>query len=443
MTLPDGVRSPSAGDAAPAAPSPFAARALAERERYDAVLARALAHGADRDLLADAVREVAVAADPLARQLGADAFGATCDALVDALARLAAARRWRPGAPERRALLDVVPRLAPWLALAPAATVAAVVDAARAVGGGPGARGDVTAWAARVVDAAAVGVGSPANVGPGLSAANVGPGPSAADLVRGAVLVAAWRSGLVRYRDAALDAARSLPEPVARAALSLPASGAPGPDGRADAADLRAVLDRHAADPWWWPAAGQDDERAGARWVRLPGAPGPAQVLGRFGGFRGFGGPWLSPALVVGADARHPGLRWVLLSTGDGPPTAVGTAPDTAADAATVGDETVEWTLVADVHGAFVARAPGAGDHATGAVTPPRADVDDQGLHGSDHGPAGRRAPDPAPDLTPAPAPDAALTDVSGAAVVETPSGRLALLSRTGSYDVLLVRWPR
>ncbi|MGN6238769.1 MAG: hypothetical protein ACTHNI_03415, partial [Cellulosimicrobium cellulans] len=102
MTLPDGVRSPSAGDAAPAGRPPFAARALAERERYDAVLARALAHGADRDALADAVREVAAAADPLARQLGADAFAATCDALVDALARLAAARRWRPGAPERR-----------------------------------------------------------------------------------------------------------------------------------------------------------------------------------------------------------------------------------------------------------------------------------------------------------------------------------------------------
>ncbi len=428
MTLPDGARSPSAGDAAPGSRPPFAARALAQRERYDAVLARALAHGADRDALADAVREVAAAADPLARQLGADAFASTCDALVDALGRLAAARRWRPGAPERRALLDVVPRLAPWLALAPAATVTAVVDAARAVGGGPGARGDATAWATRVVDAAAAGGGSPASVGPG---------PSATDLVRGAVLVAAWRSGLVRYRDAALDAARSLPEPVARAALSLPpsgasgAGGASGTDGAVDAAGLRAVLDRHAADPWWWPAVGQGVEPAGTRWVRLPGAPGPAEVLGRFGGFRGFGGPWLSPALVVGADARHPGLRWVLLATGDGPPTAV----DTAVGAAGVGDETVEWTLVADVHGAFVARAPGAGDHATGTVTPPGTDVDDQSLHGSDHGPAGPRAPDPAPG--------AALTDVSGAAVVETPSGRLALLSRAGSYDVLLVRWPR
>ncbi|MCO7274531.1 hypothetical protein [Cellulosimicrobium cellulans] len=421
MTLPDGGRPPSAEDAGPGVRPTFAARALAERARYDAVLARALAHGADRDGLADAVREVAAAADPLARQLGADAFAATCDALVDALARLAAARRWRPGAPERRALLDVVPRLAPWLALAPAATVAAVVDAARAVGGGPGSRGDVTAWAERVVAAAAA---SPA----------AGQDVPTAGTVRGAVLVAAWRSGLVRYRDAALDAARSLPEPVARAALSLPASGAggaSGPVGTVDAADLRAVLDRHAADPWWWPAVGPGDEPARARWVLLPGAPGPAQVLGRFGGFRGFGGPWLSPALVVGTDARHPGLRWVLLSTGDGVPAAVGAA----ADAATVGAETVEWTLVADVHGAFVARAPGAGDHAAGAVTPPRADVDDQGLHGSDHGPAGRRAPGPAPD--------AALTDVSGAAVVETPSGRLALLSRTGSYDVLLVRWPR
>ncbi|MGW6229239.1 hypothetical protein ACWFQT_19225, partial [Cellulosimicrobium cellulans] len=235
--------------------------------------------------------------------------------------------------------------------------------------------------------------------------------------------VAAWRSGLVRYRDAALAAARSLPAQVARATLSLPVTGA---DAQTGPADLRAVLDRHAADPWWWPASPQSDEPGGTRWVRLPGAPGPARVLGRFGGFRGFGGPWRSPALVVGADARHPGVRWVLLSTGDGP---------RSGDAAATGDETVEWTLVADVHGAFVARAPGAGDHATGTVTLPGPDAVDQGLHGSDHGPAGMRAT--------APAPDDVLSDVSGAAVVETPSGRLALLSRTGSYDVLLVRWPR
>lgn len=392
------------------APTAFSSRALAARERYDAALARALALGADRDVLAEAVREAAVAADPLAGPLGADAFAATCDALVDAVARLVAARRWRVGGPERHAVLDLVPRLGPWLAAAPAVTVTAVVDGARAVGGVPGSRGAVAGWAARVVAAAAA---SPA----------AAPGAPAAGTVRGAVLVAAWRSGLVRYRDAALAAARSLPAQVARAALSLPVTGA---DAQTGPADLRAVLDRHAADPWWWPASPQSDEPGGTRWVRLPGAPGPARVLGRFGGFRGFGGPWRSPALVVGADARHPGVRWVLLSTGDGP---------RAGDAAATGDETVEWTLVADVHGAFVARAPGAGDHATGTVTPPGPDAVDQGLHGSDHGPAGMRAT--------APAPDDVLSDVSGAAVVETPSGRLALLSRTGSYDVLLVRWPR
>ena len=369
-------------------PSPFAARALAERARYDAVLARALAHGADRDVLADAVREVAAATDPLATQLGADAFAATCDALVAAVARLAAARRWRAEGPERRAVLDVVPRLAPWLALAPAVTVAAVVDGARAVGGGPGSRGDVTAWAARVVDAAAVGA---AGV-PG-----AGPGPSPVDVVRGAVLVAAWRSGLVRYRDAALAAARSLPEPVARAALSL----APG-GGGAGAADLGAVLERHAADPWWWPGRVDGDLPT----VRLRGVAEPARVLGRFGGFRGFGGPWLSPALVVGADARHPALRWTLLS-----PAAGGTGADAATD---------EWTLVADAHGSLVARRPGAGDE-----VPPTVGAE---LPGGDGGPAAARDD---------------VTDVSGSAVVDTPSGRVALLSRTGSYDVLLVRWAR
>lgn len=402
MSVPDVVRAPGA----------FAARALAARDAYNRVLARAVAHGADRDVLTAALHDVARVADPLADRLAADAFAATSDALVEAATRLVAQRRWRPPASvphdgpgatavpdreatalrdreatvvpdrdlstavtvEQRVLLDVVPRLLPWLAAAPAVAVAAVVDGARAVGGGPGARGDVDAWAERVVAAAH---------------ASDDIGTSAGDVVRRAVLVAAWRSGLVRYRRAALDAARGLPDAVGRAALSLPDH---------DTADLAAVLDRHAADPWWWP--GRDGGTVPT--VRLRGAPAPARVLGRFGGFRGFGGPWLTPALVVGADARHPALRWHLLADDGG--------------------TTADWTLVADVHGSFVARDP----HGADAVAP----GGPEGVVGAGSG-------------VPAPPHDDDLADVSAAASVDTPSGRLLLASRTGSYDVLLVRWDR
>lgn len=427
MTPPDAVRSPGVHDVATGSPGPgssaaFAARALAARERYDAVLARSLAHGADRDTLADAVREVGQAAGPLAERLDADAFAATCDALVETVARLAAARRWRPGGPERHAVLEVVPRLGPWLAAAPALTVAAVVDGARAVGGGPGSRGDVTAWARRVVHAA--GTGSATGSGPGGAAHDPWPQAGAADgpspdVIRGAVLVAAWRSGLVRYRQVALDAARSLPEPVARAALSLS-----GPDARTGDADLRDVLDRHAADPWWWPDPEHGNGGRATTTVLLRGFRDPARVLGRFGGFRGFGGPWRSPALVVGADARHPGLRWALLATGDG--TTGDGATGRSAGGTTA--ETVDWTLVADVHGSLVARTPRTGSSAEAGAWR------DAGTADRPPGPTGGG---------PAPEREDDLTDVSGSAEVDTPSGRLALLSRTGSYDLLLVRWPR
>jgi hypothetical protein len=180
--------------------------------------------------------------------------------------------------------------------------------------------------------------------------------------------------------------------------------------------DLRAALTRHADDPWWWP--GQED--AVTMTVLLPGVHDPAHVLGRFGGFRGFGGPWLSPAVVVGADARNPGLRWALL------------APDDA-DRTRPTSGTADWTLVADVHGSLLARTPSGDPGGTAATGEPDAvamagTFPAEGLPTSDD-PASARADD--------------LTDVSGSVSVTTLSGRLALLSRTGSYDVLLVRGTR
>jgi hypothetical protein len=347
--------------------SPFAEHLVRERDHLNAVLARAVALGADRDDVAAAVRELRPVVDGLAPALDAAELAGVVDALVSTATRCVAARRWRPDSAERWAVLALVPQVLPWLRTAPAVTVAALTDAARPVA----ARGDATGWGRRVSAAAEVAA-SPTLAAPGgrSSEGLAAPG-SPATTVRDVVLVAAWRSGLVRYRQAALRAAASLPSPVAAAALDL----APG-------TDVGAVRERHANDPWWWPG-----QAAAA-------SHGAAPAVSRFGGFRGFGGPWLTLPLVVGPLPGEPGLLW-----------AVRTARPQAED----------WTLVCDVHGWAVLRAaPGADE---------------------------RPAPGAADRTPPAGVPW--LDDVTGQASTLTPSTHLTLVSREHSYSLDLVRVPR
>lgn len=91
-----------------------------------------------------------------------------------------------------------------------------------------------------------------------------------ADTLRPAGQVAAWRAGMAHYRDGALHAADTLPEPLALAAV--------GATGRW--VDVR---DRLAANRWWSPGAGSDG------------------IV--FGGYTGLGGPFAEPPLLAaGAD---------------------------------------------------------------------------------------------------------------------------------------------
>lgn len=203
------------------------------------------------------------------------AAGRAVLAAVRATVDLVARGRWHVHHPQRQAVVEALPVLAPWCRAWPDATVGAVVAGAAVVG----RRVALRDWLGRLAAA---------------------PPPSAEHDVRPALLVAAWRAGLSRYRDAAVDAAGGLPAPLARAALGLD----PG-------ADVAAVLGRHRGDPWWWP-----------------GADGGAGVVARVGGFLPFGGPWVGlPRAVPGGPTG-----WAVVADGE------------------------RWAVVADVHGAAVVR---------------------------------------------------------------------------------------
>lgn len=101
-----------------------------------------------------------------------------------------------------------------------------------------------------------------------------------ADDLLNAAAVAAWTAGMAHMRPAALRLLGALPDALARAALGLPPDLGPG----------ATELSRRLADPWYLP--GRD------------GGPRRLAVVGRTGGFRGFGGPFLVPPGLVVHDDR-------------------------------------------------------------------------------------------------------------------------------------------
>ncbi|WP_421740762.1 hypothetical protein [Cellulomonas sp.] len=253
--------------------SAFGRWLVADRSAVDAVLQGAVARGGDRDVVRAAVVDLAASAEAFAA--GGDLDPVLARALLTRVVDLAARGRWAVGGADRTAVTDVLPRLTGLLRSQPVATVDAVCAASRAVA----RAGDLALFGSLL--AAVPEVAGPATV-------------------RSVVLVATWRSGAARFREAALREARSLPAPVAAAVLAMP-----------EGTDPVEALARHALDPWWWPGYRSE--------------PG---VLRRVGGFRGFGGPWVTAPRVV------PG----------GP-----TGCAVTADGAT-------WAVVADVHGAAVVR---------------------------------------------------------------------------------------
>lgn len=242
--------------------SAFGRWLAADRAHADPVLRAAAARRGDAAPVAAAVRDVA----PVAERLSdGDLDPRLGRALLAAVTDLAARDRWRAGAPEHDTVTDVVPRAAALVRARPDVAVPLLVASAGAVRRGA----DAARWADLLAAA---------------------PATDDADDLRSAVLVATWRAGGVRYRAAALRRAAALPAPLAAAVLGL-----------AVGEDVAAVLERNAADPWWWP-----------------GVPSSVGVVRRVGGFRGFGGPWLavprvSSSATTGCHVRTDGGCWTVL----------------------------------------------------------------------------------------------------------------------------------
>ena len=283
--------------------SPWQEQLVAQREVLNARVAAARSAGAPVDALRAALVEMAPAADHLARSMpGPEAFAPAVLPLVDAVARLVGRRAWHEASAERWALLGVVPFLPRAVSRSPEATLEVVVQgAARTVLGT-----DLGAWGRR------------------LAAADEHLADD--DAFRHAAAVAAWRSGFVRVRQAALAAAAELPDDALPALLDLPASSDDGA-GAERSTSPREVLARNAAEPFWWP-----------------GAPTSGRVA-RVGGFRGSSGPWVGVPVVLGRqDVPTPTWRvwaddqpWVVLADAHGTAVLRDHAARTAGSAGTTG----------------------------------------------------------------------------------------------------------
>lgn len=392
--------------------SPWQEQLVAQREVLNARVAAARSAGAPVDALRAALVEMAPAADHLARSMpGPEAFAAAVLPLVDAVARLVARRAWHEASAERWALLGVVPFLPQAVSRSPEATLEVVVQgAARTVLGT-----DLGAWGRR------------------LAAADEHLADD--DAFRQAAAVAAWRSGFVRVRQAALAAAAQLPDAALTALLDLPAWSDDGA-GAERLTSPREVLARNAADPFWWP-----------------GAPISGRVA-RVGGFRGSSGPWVGVPVVLGRhDAPTPTWRvwaddqpWVVLADAHG--TAVlrdHAARSTAGAAGTAGTAgttgTTETTGTEGTAGtAGVAKTAGTAGTAHVASTtgtaggPPAADAPPQDLLAAvaQHLGSDDRVTGASPVVAPA----------SGAASTATSDagGLVVLVSQQTSYRLDLLR---
>lgn len=152
--------------------------------------------------------------------------------------------------PRIAAALALLVRAAPaLLAAAPARLASAYANAAHHLGQARGAR--PADWLARLGRAL--------------------PACGTVELALDAGLVAAWLSGLPQYRSSALERAARLPDGVLATLL--------------DAAPDPGLLARLAADPWFQPGP--------------PPLP-LAAVRARVGDFRGLGGEFIVPPVVVG-----------------------------------------------------------------------------------------------------------------------------------------------
>lgn len=268
--------------------SPGWAAALARRApTVNAAVDRARVNGADVAALRTALIEVGPLFDTLR-----PAFGTAEDRWAEQLAvstiDLVATQQFHEQSWPYWALREVFPRLTPAFTVAGPAVLQDLLVAASTLRG----NADLAAFGGRLT-------------------AGVAAWPDRDSLTREAVrhlsVLAAWRAGHVRLRKTAHRVAVALPEEAVAATLSLGSAA-------------RDTLARNATDPTWWPGVATDRS---------------------IGGFRGFGGPWRHPPVVLDGD----GLCWRVVADG------------------------VLWLVLADAHGdAVLADGPVPAD-----IGPPRA----------------------------------------------------------------------
>jgi len=97
-------------------------------------------------------------------------------------------------------------------------------------------------------------------------------------------IVAAWRFGVAHYREGALSSCENIPVPILARIFGL--------KGRVKMSDTLSVLQRIQEDRWYDPAKESDQKKTGLAVVRRPG------------GFKGFGGPFVSPPEVMVSEGR-------------------------------------------------------------------------------------------------------------------------------------------
>ena len=188
----------------------------------------------------------------------AEAGWPALNSLIDASLNLFAANQLGPRARSslvRDVWVNVLPQMVPLIAINPRRVIAALSNAAVNLAATPSVR--AREWIERL---------------PGIAAL-----ASDVDTFLSAAQIAAWRAGMVQYRSDALNAARSLPATLARAAMRMDEATVPD-------RGLPALIDAMLADPWLDPMS------AGQRALR---------IVATVGSFRGFGGDFLRPPTVA------------------------------------------------------------------------------------------------------------------------------------------------
>lgn len=154
---------------------------------------------------------------------------------------------------------DLLPKLAPKIALSPRAVIGSLTNALYNLSQVPNARPQE--WVASMLALAHL------------------TSDTAAFLQAGQI--AAWRAGLADYRTGALALCSKIPPALARAALGLDASRESPP--------METIVQRLSADPWLLPASIENPPHAERR----------LKIVTRVGAFRGLGGLFRTPPTVA------------------------------------------------------------------------------------------------------------------------------------------------